>query len=143
MYNVDQTVKGKKERTLNGTTYDSRTEMLFVTEWITPKLEANEIKSWEQQVPYILQDGFTDYNGQKVLPIKYIADFVITWADGSITVIDVKGMPDSVAKIKKKLLMYKYRDMNYKWYCRNIKRGGWLEYDQLEKIKRQEKKAKK
>lgn len=143
MYNVDQTKKGKKERTLNGIVYDSKTEMLFVTEWILPKLEAKEIISWERQVPYILQEGFIDYQGKKVLAIKYIADFKITWANNSETVIDVKGCPDSVAKIKKKLLMHKYRYMDYRWYCRNIKRGGWLEYDDLERLKREEKRKQK
>lgn len=143
MYNVDQTKKGKKERTLDGIIYDSKTEMLFVTEWISPRLEAKEIKSWERQVPYILQEGFTDYHGKKNLPIKYIADFKIIWSDNSETVIDVKGMPDSVAKIKKKLYMYKYRDVDYRWYCRNVKRGGWLQYDELEKLKREEKRDKK
>lgn len=142
-YGVDISNNGKKARTLNGITYDSLSEMRFVTEWILPKVKNKEIKSWERQIPYLLQDGFVDYNGKKNLPIKYIADFKIMWSDNSETVIDIKGLPDAVAKIKKKLLMYKYRDMDYRWYCRNIKRGGWLLYEDLEKTKREEKKSQK
>ena len=142
MYNVDLTEKGKKQRTLDGILYDSRTEMLFVKEFINEKIKTKEIVKWERQIPYILQEGFIDFTGKKILPIKYIADFLIYWADGSQTVIDVKGMPDTTSKLKKKLYLYKYRDVDYRWYCRNLKFGGWLLYDDIEKLKRAEKKAK-
>jgi hypothetical protein len=40
--------------------------------------------------------------------IRYIADFLVIWDDGRITVEDVKGVETQVFKIKKKLFEEKY-----------------------------------
>lgn len=55
------------------------------------------IHGFEMQVPYDLE-----VNG--VLICKYIADFVITWPDGLVTVEDVKGVQTPEFKLKKKLM---------------------------------------
>ena len=46
------------------------------------------------------------------------------------------------SKLKRKIYWKRYPDEEYIWMCRNIKRGGWLLYEDLEKMKREEKKAK-
>lgn len=40
--------------------------------------------------------------------VRYIADFLVIWDDGHITVEDVKGVETAVFKIKKKLFEEKY-----------------------------------
>ena len=57
-YHVDISEKGKKERTYKGIVYDSKTELLFLQEFIEPRLESGEIKSYTRQVEYVLQDKF-------------------------------------------------------------------------------------
>lgn len=145
LYNVDMTQKGKEKRTYNGETFDSLTELNFLKEWILPKVESGEIIKWERQVPFILQEGFI-HSGVKVLPIKYVSDFIVYWSDGTRTIYDVKGLPDSLSKCKRKLFWKRYPDEKYIWMCRNIKYGGdshWLTYEELEKKKKEDKKAKK
>ena len=98
-FNVDLSEKGKKKRTYKGIVFDSETEMRFLIEWIEPKIKIGEILSYEMQVPYILQEGFTNFEGKKILPIKYIADYVITFSNGKQIAVDVKGLPDATAKL--------------------------------------------
>lgn len=116
--------------------------MLFLKEFIEPKMESGEIKSYTRQVEYVLQDGFT-YNVKKILPIKYRSDFNIIWNDNTEQVFDTKGMPDSTSLIKRKLFWKRYPDLNLTYICRNLKFGGWVEYDELKKLRRDEKKIKK
>lgn len=144
LYNVDQTKKGIEKRTYNGELYDSLTELNFLKEWILPKVESGEIIRYERQIPFILQEGFTK-NNKKILPIKYVSDFIVYWNDGTRTIFDVKGLPDSVSKLKRKIFWKQYPDEEYIWMCRNIKHGDeshWLTYEDLEQKKKLEKKSK-
>lgn len=145
-YGVDQTKKGIEKRTYNGDVYDSLAELQFLKEWILPKLESGEIIKWERQIKFTLQEGFI-YKSKKVLPIIYIADYIVYWKDGTRTIIDVKGNPDSVAKIKKKLFQHEYPNEDYVWMCRSIKYSedgsNWLLYEDLEKKRKEDKKKKK
>jgi hypothetical protein len=107
-------------------------------------VESGEILRYERQIPFILQEGFT-HNNIKVLPIKYVSDFIVYWKDGTRTIFDVKGLPDSLSKCKRKIFWYRYPNEEYIWMCRNIKHGDethWLTYEELEKKKKQEKKTK-
>ena len=138
-YNVDLSEKGKKKRTYKGINFDSKTEMKFLIEWIEPKIDIGEIVSYEMQVPYILQEGFVNFEGKKILSIKYVADYVISFADNRRIVVDVKGLPDTTAK---------FRDIPFYWYCRSIKYGNgngdnWITYDELEKRRKSDKKQNK
>lgn len=144
-YNVDLSEKGKAKRTYQGIVFDSETELKFLLEWIEPKLKIGEILSYERQVSYILQEGFINFEGKKILPIKYVADYVITFSDGRQIVVDVKGIPDSLAKAKKKMFEFKYRDIPFYWYCRSIKYSdgdNWIVYEELEKRRKADKKSK-
>jgi predicted ATP-dependent endonuclease of OLD family len=79
-----------------------------------------EIKDFKMQVPFELvpaqrevrtvgfrKDG-SPINKEKVaeLAVKYVADFVVEHPDGTLEVIDTKGMRDAKYKIKKKLMRY-------------------------------------
>ena len=88
-------------------TYDSKTELLFLQEFIEPRLESGEILSYTRQVEYVLQDKFK-YNGKTILPVKYRSDYNVVWADGTLQVFDVKGNPDNLSLLKRKLMWAKY-----------------------------------
>ena len=143
-YGVDQTKKGIEKRTYNGEVYDSLSELQFLKEWILPKMGSGEIIKWERQIKFTLQEGFV-YKGKKVLPITYVADYIVYWKNNTRTIIDVKGCPDSVAKLKRKLFQYRYPDEDYIWMGRSIKYGdgsNWLLYEDLEKKRKEDKKKK-
>lgn len=138
-FNVD---KDKLKRTCNGIVFDSVLEMKYYRDVVLPKVESGEIKKYELQKEYILQDGF-ERNGKKVLPITYVADFYIEYANGNIEVIDIKGCPDTTAKIKRKLFWNKYPNIDYKWITYVKKFGGWGSYDEYNKIRQRLKREKK
>lgn len=140
-YHVDISEQGKKDRTYKGVTYDSLTELRFLQEYIEPKMKDGEILSYERQVEYVLQDKFK-YNGKTILPIKYRSDFNVIWADGTLQVFDVKGNPDNLSLLKRKMIWAKYPEIHLTFICRNLKYGGWVEYDKLKKLRRNSKKNK-
>ena len=113
--------------------------MLFVKEYIEPRLASGEIISYERQVEYVLQDKFK-YKDKTILPIKYRSDFNVLWNDGSLQVFDVKGNPDNLSLLKRKLMWAKYPETNLTFICRNLKYGGWIEYDELKRLRREAKK---
>ena len=138
-YNVD---KDTAKRTYNNIVFDSVLEMKYYRDVILPNVESGLIKYYELQKEYELQPKFT-HNGKTVLPIKYVADFYIEYTDGHKEVIDTKGLPDSVALLKRKMYWYHYPDVDYKWITYVKKYGGWLDYDTVKKLRSQEKKNKK
>ena len=138
-YNID---KDTTKRTYNNIVFDSVLEMKYYRDVILPNVESGLIKYYELQKEYELQPKFT-HNGKTVLPIKYVADFYIEYTDGHKEVIDTKGLPDSVALLKRKMYWYHYPDVAYKWITYVKKYGGWLDYDTVKKLRSQEKKNKK
>lgn len=138
-FNVDKDIE---QRSYNGIVFDSKLEMKYYRDVLLPLLESGELIKVELQKKYVLQEGFR-HNNKPVLPINYVADFYLEFADGRIQVVDTKGMPDSVAKIKRKLFWYKYPDIDYVWisYCK--KWGGWGSYDEFKRLRSLEKKSKK
>ena len=135
-YNVD---KDTAKRTYNNIVFDSVLEMKYYRDVILPNVESGLIKYYELQKEYELQPKFT-HNGKTVLPIKYVADFYIEYTDGHKEVIDTKGCPDSVAILKRKLFWYHYPTVDYKWITWVKKFGGWIEYEEYKRLKREEKK---
>ena len=138
-FNVD---KDKEKRTCNDIVFDSVLEMKYYRDVVLPKVESGEIKYFELQKKYILQEGF-EHNGKRVLPIIYIADFYIEYSNGKSVVIDIKGCPDTTAKIKRKLFWYRYPDIDYQWITYVKKFGGWGNYDEYNKLRKQIKREQK
>ena len=138
-YNVD---KNTEKRTCNGIVFDSVLEMRYYRDIILPGVESGNVKKYELQKKYVLIDGF-QRNGKRVLPITYVADFYVEYADGHIQVVDIKGMPDTTAKLKRKLFWYVYPDIDYVWITYVKKYGGWGLYDDFAKRRRDEKRENK
>lgn len=138
-FNVD---KDKEKRSYNGIVFDSRMEMQYYRDVLLPLVECGEVTHYELQKTYILQEGFKR-NGKNVNAITYIADFYIEYADGRKEVIDVKGLPDSVAKLKRKLFFRRYPDLEYRWVTNVQKFGGWIDYEEAKKLRHEEKRTNK
>jgi len=134
-FNVD---KDKGNRTCDGIVFDSQLEMKYYRDVLLPLVESGEVTHYELQKKYVLQEGF-ERSGKKVLPITYVADFYIEYADGRIEVIDTKGMPDSVAKLKRKLFWHRYPNVDYKWMTHLKSFGGWLTYEEAQALRKKEK----
>lgn len=134
-FNVD---KNTSKRTYNNIVFDSELEMKYYRDVLLPMVENGEVVNYELQKPYELQPKFK-HNGKTIQPIKYVADFFVVYKDGHEEVIDTKGFPDSVAILKKKIFAYRYPNINYKWVTYVKKYGGWIEYDEYKRIKREEK----
>lgn len=141
-FNVDQSKKGKQNRTYEGIIYDSELEMKFFRDVIQVGLKNGSVKKCERQVKFELQPKF-EYMGEKILAINYVADFVVTYADDSVIVWDTKGLADATAKLKKKMFHYKYPNIDYRWIGWSKIDGGWLEYKDIEKARAKRKKEKK
>ena len=81
--------------------------------------QAGEIHDLVLQPRFLLQKGFRDRTGKWHRAINYIADF--QYMEDAIVVEEVKGRETVVYRIKKKLFMYKYPDIDY----RVLKRGDF------------------
>lgn len=130
---------GAKKAEVDGYVFDSLIEAKYYEQlkW----LKANkQIKGFKIQPKYLLQEAFKK-NGKHFRKIVYIADFEVNHLDGSIEVVDVKGMETEAFKIKRKLFerLYLYKlslvTFSKKW-------GGWIELDELKKLRRKAKKVK-
>lgn len=137
-FNVD---KDTAKRSFDGIVFDSQLEMKYYRDVLLPMVESGEVTKYELQKKYVLQEGF-ERNGKKILPITYVADFYIEYADGRIEVIDTKGMPDSVAKLKRKLFWKRYPETDYKWMTCIKKFGGWVQYEDAQAMRKAEKRNK-
>ena len=73
---------------------------------------AGVIENLKLQPRFLLQEGFT-YNGHKERKIEYVADFQYE-RDGQTIVEDVKGQRTEVYKLKRKLFLYKYKDIVFR-----------------------------
>jgi len=141
-FNVNKDVS---RRIHNDIIFDSEMEMKYFRDVVIPSFESGIIIYFELQKPYELLPKFT-HMGITVQPIKYVADFFIRYKDGREEVIDIKGCPDSVALIKRKLFWYNYPTITYRWVCHSAIDGGWCDYDYVKKqrsIRKKQKKLKK
>ena len=99
----------------NGLMYDSKKEARRAYA-LDVLVMCGRISQLERQKRFILQEGYINNKGEKVLPIVYVADFVYYDHDkGCLIVEDVKSPATrtGVYKIKKKMFEYKYREYTF------------------------------
>ena len=123
---------------VNGMTFQSRTEYRYYTDVIIPKLKSGVMKSFTFHPKFVLQDKFVK-NGQTYRAITYEADFEEVYADHTV-IVDVKGMETQQGLMRRKMFHYRYRDKELLWIAYSARFGGWVEYDQLKKMKKEAKK---
>lgn len=118
--NVKQvSVAGKRESKYHnkiayydGIAFDSIKERDYYPDVLLPLKWAGEIKSIDMQVSFVLQPPFK-HGGKTIKGIKYVADFVITYPDGRKKVIDTKGYRTKEYQLKRKMLLYKYPEIDF------------------------------
>ncbi len=137
-FNVDE---NKDSRTYDGIVFDSALEMRYYRDVVLPGVESGEISNYELQKKYELQPKFR-HDGKLIRAIVYVADFYIEYSDGRAEVIDTKGFPDSMAKLKRKMFLFKFPGVDYRWMSYVKKYGGWIDYESLEALKKEAKKNK-
>lgn len=137
-YNVDKNIE---KRSYDGIVFDSQMEMHFYRDHVLPQWRSGDIVEFELQKKYELQPKFV-HDAKAVLPIVYVADFYLKYSDGTEEVIDIKGFADSVARIKRKMFWYIFPDLKYRWITYVKKWGGWVDYDMVNRL-RKEARAKK
>ena len=121
---------------INDLIFDSAMEAKFYLYLLELK-DKKEIRSFERQVTFELQPGFTDaHTNKKVRPITYIADFVVTYKSWTKYVIDVKGVETAEFKLKKKMFQYKNPDKPFMCLQLYKPTGQWLELDEIKKLKK-------
>ena len=100
-----------KRVTIDGITFDSKAESRYYLNLKRWKQEG-KVKDFQCQVPFELQPKFKDSQGKAIRDIRYVADFVVIYPDGTEDVIDVKGSRGILTpefKIKAKLFAYKFK----------------------------------
>lgn len=95
-----------KKTKVDGITFDSQAEARRYGE-LKALQQAGEVQWFIRQPRFLLQEGFQkgDITFGK---IEYVADFLICWADGSITVEDVKGMRTREYCMKRNMFEMRY-----------------------------------
>ena len=100
-----------KKTKIDGITFDSKKEARRYT--VLKSLQkAGKITNLKLQVPFELLPT-TKYKGETIRKTVYKADFTYT-INGEDIVEDVKGVETSVFRLKRKLLLMKYPDINFK-----------------------------
>ena len=105
--------KYKNKKTIvDGIKFDSEMESHYYI-YLKQLKEIGEVVDFVLQPTYLLQEGF-NLNGKRIRAITYKADFKVIYKDGHEEIIDVKGKLTEEFKIKRKMLLYKYRDITFK-----------------------------
>ena len=101
---------GAKKTTVNGITFDSGAEARYYKKLLEQK-RAGEIKDFDLQPKFLLQPAFKK-NSKTIRSINYIADFKVYHLDGSISIVDVKGVETETFNIKRKLFEERYPELS-------------------------------
>lgn len=141
-FKINYTKKGREKRTFEGILFDSEMELKYYRDYLLPLKEKGVITKIILQPKFLLQEKFIKY-GKVILPINYVGDFEVYYASGEIIVVDIKGLPTSDAKLKRKIFDHQYPQKTLQWISLSIKFGGWLQYEDLVKARSKEKRENK
>lgn len=128
------------KKTVDDITFDSTMEANYYIYLKEEKAKGNII-DFQLQPEYQLLDSYKKY-GRTIRGIKYISDFLVTYADGSQIVIDVKGKETDDFKLKRKMFDYKYPELTLKLVTWVEKTKQWVDFDELKKTRARIKKEK-
>ncbi|MEM5012085.1 DUF1064 domain-containing protein [Niallia taxi] len=126
---------GSRKTRVDNITFDSVAEAKYYEQlkWL---LRAKQIKSFKLQPKFLLQEGFKKH-GVTVQKIEYIADFEVHKLDGSVEIVDVKGVETKDFILKKKMYLKRYE---YPLKLVTLHKSlGWIELEQLKKLEREAK----
>lgn len=139
---------------IDGIVFDSKMESEYYL-YLKELKSKGIVKNIELQPEYLLQDKFivvdgiaiegSDPNFSKIKrknkattiqAIKYIADFKVEYSDGHIEIIDTKGQETADFKIKKKMFIRKFPDLDFKLLILDYKTKTWILYEEYQKLKK-------
>ncbi|ALY08119.1 hypothetical protein BhaS171_00063 [Bacillus phage vB_BhaS-171] len=126
-----------KKTEICGIQFDSKAESQYYL-LLMNKLAKGEIQDFNLQPVFTLQEGFKK-DGKSYRPVLYKADFEVIHLDGSIEIVDVKGMITPVFALKRKMFEKKF-SYNLKLIKYVKKFGGWVTLDEYERLKKEEEK---
>ncbi len=101
---------GAKAKTVDGIKFPSTGEANRYIE-LQRNVSAGKISELSLQPSFVLQEKFKSH-GKTILSIKYVADFSYIH-DHELIIEDFKGMQTPVFKIKQKMLLLKYPNINF------------------------------
>ena len=101
---------GARKTVVDGITFASGKEARRYAE-LKLMERAGAIRDLQLQPRYELQAGFRDGNGNAVRKIEYVADFYYVEKGGLRVAEDVKGVRTDVYKLKRKLFMARYPEI--------------------------------
>ena len=117
-----QSKYNNKTVVINGISFDSYMESRYYL-YLIELQKHGVVKDIQLQVPFVIQDAFV-MDGKKHQAITYVADFVVTYADGREEVVDVKGKVTQTFRNKRKMFIARYkRDIK----CVQRKKREWVE----------------
>jgi len=67
------------------------------------------------QVKYELQPGFRNPSGKAIRKIYMVIDFVLVRSDGTMLIVDVKGVVSDMSAMKYKMLGYRLNNAGHKY----------------------------
>lgn len=145
-FGVDMSDSGVRKRSskdyFTGETivFDSELERRYYEEVVINGLKDGTISTYKLQQKYKLTPSFK-YKEKTIREITYVSDFDIWYSDGSFKVVDTKGRATADSKIKAKLMKYYYPNLDFEWVTYSSA-TGWVEYDELQKFRKINKKNK-
>jgi len=92
------------KQTYDGYHYDSKLEAMYAKE-LDLRIKAKDIKSWDRQVKL-------DLRANDIHICNYFVDFKVFHNDGSEELVEVKGYPTALWKLKVKIMEATYLHAN-------------------------------
>ena len=86
----DTVTAAARAAAMSGLKFDSRGEYEFYTGTVLPKIARGEIVACEQHPAFPLFPA-GEYDTMKLRPIRYTADFRLTYADGTVEIVEIKS----------------------------------------------------
>ena len=129
-----------KKVVIDGIAFDSKDEAEYYKTLLALR-ERGVVRAFERQKRFVLQPKFKTATGETVREIGYVVDFVVDYGDLKVAV-DVKGMSTQQGELRRKMFLYRFPDVPLRWVARSKKYGnefGWIDYDKLQKIRRDKK----
>lgn len=100
---------GNKKTKTRGEAFDSKAEGKYYRKLLEMQKQGI-VKEIELQPRFELQPTFKK-NGVTHRSIVYVADYRVTYSDGHIEIVDVKGAKTAIFIMKHKMFEYKYPDL--------------------------------
>jgi hypothetical protein len=101
-----------KKTVIDGHEFPSRREAEYYLLYKS-MLQRGEIKNLQLQPRFELIPAYVNWEGKKRRPMNYTADFLLTYPDGRLVVVEVKGYKTRDYQLRRKLFEYEYKEYEF------------------------------